>query len=87
MQMTVRFVYKVIPVVIVNMIDLPKLTTLVSTKWSFAYPRRIVFVSWYLYLSVILDVDKLRDVSLPNSFECVMIAQIESRIEEMIIEL
>ena len=46
MQMTVRFVYKVILVVIVNMIDLPKLTTLVSTKWSFAYPRRIVFVSW-----------------------------------------
>ena len=46
MQMTVRFVYKVIFVVIVNMIDLPKLTTLVSTKWSFAYPRRIVFVSW-----------------------------------------
>lgn len=66
----------------VNTLDLPKLTTLVSTKWSFAYPRRIAFVSWLLCLSVILDVDALKDVSLPNSFECVMIAQIESGLSQ-----
>lgn len=35
-------------------------------------------------MSVILDVNALKDVNLPNSFECVVVAHIDSNTEQRI---